>query len=53
MFGFGEFKFFVKGVIKGNLKNGNGKRSMYEIYVVENFKELLLGWLDIDVFNLV
>ena len=43
----------VKGVIKGNLKAGNGKESTQEIYVVENLKEPLLGRPAIDALNLV
>ena len=34
LFGPGQSKLSVKGVIKGNLKTGNGKESMQEIYVM-------------------
>ena len=53
LFRAGQCKLFVKGVIKGNLKTGNGKESTQEIYVVENLKQLLLGRLAIDALNLV
>ena len=38
LFGPGQSKLSVKGVIKGNLKTGNGKESTQEIYVVKNLK---------------
>ena len=53
LFGPGQSKLSVKGVIKGNLKTGNGKESTQEIYVVENLKEPLLGRPAIDALNLV
>ena len=53
LFGRGRSKLSVKGVIKGNLKNGNGKRSTHEIHAVENLKEPLLGRPAIDALNLV
>ena len=40
-------------MIKGNLKTGNGKESTQESYVMENFKEPLLGPPAIDALNLV
>ena len=40
LFGPGQSKL---SVIKGNLKTGNGKATMQEIYIVENIKEPLLG----------
>ena len=53
LFGPGQSKLSVKGVIKGNMKTGNGKESTQEIYVVENLKEPLLGRPAIDALNLV
>ena len=53
LFGPGQSKLSVKGVIKGNLKTGNGKESTQEIYVVENLKEPLLVRPAIDALNLV
>ena len=53
LFGPGQSKLSVKGVIKGNLKTGNGKESTQEIYAVENLKEPLLGRPAIDALNLV
>ena len=51
LFGPGQSKLSVKGVIKENLKTGNGKRSTQEIYVVENLKEPLLGRPAIDALK--
>ena len=53
LFGRGQSKISAKGVIKGNLKTGNGKESTQEIYVVENLKEPLLGRPAIDALKLV
>ena len=55
LFGPGQSERSVKGVIKGNLKTGNGKEieSTQEIYVVENLKEPLLGRPAINALNLV
>ena len=39
--------------MKGNLKNGSGKATTQEIYIVENLKEPLLGRQAIDALNLV
>ena len=53
LFGPGQSKLSVKGVIKGNLKTGSGKTTTQEIYIVENLKEPLLGRPAIDALNLV
>lgn len=53
LFGPGQSKLSVKGVIKGNLKTGNGKTTTQEIYIVENLKERLLGRPAIEALNLV
>ena len=51
LFGPGQSKLSVKGVIKGNLKTGNGKESTQEIYFVENLKEPLIGRPAIDALR--
>jgi len=43
LFGPGQSKLSVKGVIKGNLKTGNNKVTTQEIYIVEN-----LLWVDLE-----
>ena len=53
LFGPGQSKLSVKGVIKGNLKTGSGKTTTQEIYIVETLKEPLLGRPAIDALNLV
>ena len=53
LFGPGQSKLSVKGVIKGNLKTGNGKATTQEIYIMENLKEPFLGRPAIEALNLV
>ena len=53
LFGPGQSKLSVKGVIKGNLKTGSGKTTTQEVYVMKNLKEPLLGRPAIDALNLV
>ena len=53
LLGPGQSKLSVKGVIKGNLKTGNGKATTQEIYIVENRKEPLLGRPAVEALNLV
>ena len=53
LFGPGQEKLPVKGVVKGVLKTSSLKETLQDIYVIGNLKEPLLGRPAIDALNLV
>ena len=53
LFGPGQTKLSVKGVVRETLKTGNAKETTQDINVVENLKEPLLGRPAIDALDLV
>jgi hypothetical protein len=53
LFGPGQEKLSVKGVVKGVLKTSSLKETLQDIYVIGNLKERLLGRPAIDALNLV
>ncbi|CAB3984367.1 Transposon Ty3-G Gag-Pol poly, partial [Paramuricea clavata] len=53
LFGPGQEKLSIKGVIKGVLKTSSLKETLQDIYVIGNLKEPLLGRPAIDALNLV